>query len=95
MTLLSNTGIAGLLAFAVFLFEVLRSPGGLDQRSNLKSLRWLVIGLLLVHLMVNPNLSSIILWIGFGLIIGTRCHQQRPIPALCESYGGRRRGVAA
>jgi len=90
MTLLSNTGVAGFLTFAVFVFEVLRPPSGIHQGVNLRSLRWLVAGLLVVHLMVNPNLSSIILWIGFGLIVGTRYHLQRPTSVMVDWFGTQR-----
>ena len=83
MTLLSNTGVAGFLTFGAFLFDLIRFPAGTDRRIALRPLRWLVIGLLLVHLMANPNLSAAMLWISFALIIGTRCGQHgHPLSAV-------------
>lgn len=79
MTLLSNTGIAGFLAFGVFLFDILRSPAGTRRHAELRPLRWLLLGLLAVHAMANPNLSTFMLWIGFALIVGTRCSEERPL----------------
>jgi hypothetical protein len=82
MTLLSNTGVAGFLTFAVFLFDLIRLPAGTDRRALLRPLRWLVIGLLLVHLMANPNLSTAMLWISFALVIGLRGSKHGgPLPA--------------
>jgi hypothetical protein len=69
MTLLSNTGIAGALLFGLFLFELLR-PRRMLSPVDVRPYRWMVIGLLLVHLISNPNLNPIILWISFALVIG-------------------------
>jgi hypothetical protein len=70
MTLLSNTGIAGTLFFSIFLFELLRPRAPTCFDLDLRPYRWMVIGLLCVHLISNPNLNPIILWISFGLVIG-------------------------
>ncbi|MGH6946630.1 MAG: hypothetical protein ACREDZ_04825 [Kiloniellales bacterium] len=82
MTLLSNTGIAGFLTFAAFLFDVIRWPAGPDRRVVLRPFRWFVIGLLLVHLLANPNLGTAMLWISFALVIGTRCSHWDQLPAV-------------
>jgi hypothetical protein len=69
MTLVSNTGIAGTFLFGIFLFELLR-PRRMLSPVDVRPYRWMVIGLLLVHLISNPNLNPIILWISFALVIG-------------------------
>jgi hypothetical protein len=76
MTLLSNTGLAGLAVFCGFLYNVLRSRPNLDTNSSigareLAPFRWLVIGSLIVHAVSNPNLNASVLWIGFALVIGS------------------------
>lgn len=76
MTLLSNTGLAGSLVFAVFLFDLLRPRGGQARIVDVRRYRWMLIGLLSVHLISNPNLNPIILWISFALIIGALTVEQ-------------------
>jgi hypothetical protein len=70
LTLLSNTGIAGFLVFAAFLFELLRPRQTPARNVDVRPFRWMAIGLLLVHLISNPNLNPIFLWISFALNIG-------------------------
>jgi hypothetical protein len=70
MTLLSNTGIAGFLVFGMFLFQLLWPYRTKSFDVDLRPYRWMVVGLLAVHLMSNPNLNPIILWISFALVIG-------------------------
>jgi hypothetical protein len=70
MTLLSNTGIAGFLVFGIFLFELLRPRLGASFGMDVRPYRWMIVGLMSVHLISNPNLNSIILWISFALVIG-------------------------
>jgi hypothetical protein len=80
-TLLSNTGIAGSLLFGIFVFELLRPRRGTCTYRHVRPFRWMVLGLLCVHVISNPNLNPIILWIGFAFIIGTLSAQvQRPTP---------------
>jgi hypothetical protein len=95
-TLLSNTGIAGCLLFGMFLLELLRPRQGTWIYQHVRPLRWMVVGLLCVHVISNPNLNPIILWIGFAFIIGTlsaRVEQptaratsasQHPVQAICR-----------
>jgi hypothetical protein len=81
MTVLSNTGIAGTLVFGVFLFELLRPRRGPTSGVDLRRFRWMVVGLLSVHLISNPNLNPLILWVSFALVVGALCAQpQRPMP---------------
>jgi hypothetical protein len=70
MTLLSNTGIAGSMLFAIFLFELFRPRRTTCFDVDVRIYRCMVVGLLCVHMISNPNLSPIILWISFGLVIG-------------------------
>jgi hypothetical protein len=80
-TLLSNTGIAGSALFAIFLFELLRPRQGTFIYWHVRPFRWMVAGLLCVHVISNPNLNPVILWIGFAFIIGTLSAQaERPTP---------------
>jgi hypothetical protein len=76
MTLLSNTGIFGIFVFVLFCGGTLRPRRvGSGEGSGLsvekvRPLRWFVIGLLAVHSIGNPNLSAVILWVGFAFVIG-------------------------
>jgi hypothetical protein len=70
MTLLSNTGIAGCLLFASFLFELFRPRRIPAAIVDVRPYRWMIVGLLAVHAISNPNLNPLILWIGFALVIG-------------------------
>jgi hypothetical protein len=77
MTLLSNTGIFGILVFIVFCGATLRPRRvGSGEASDafmkdLRPLRWFVIGLLTFHSVANPTLSSVALWVGFAFVIGS------------------------
>lgn len=70
MTLLSNTGIAGFVMFAIFVIGVLRPSRSLLTAPHGRRFRWLVLGMLAVHAFSNPNLNPIMLWVGFALCIG-------------------------
>lgn len=77
MTLLSNTGIFGILVFVLFCGATLR-PRRVGSRDasdvcmkDLRPLRWFVIGLLAFHAIANPTLSSVALWVGFAFVIGS------------------------
>jgi hypothetical protein len=70
MTLLSNTGIAGFLVFGIFLFELLRPRRRTSFDVDVRPYRWMLVGMLSVHVISAPNLNPIILWISFGLVIG-------------------------
>jgi hypothetical protein len=75
MTVLSNTGIAGTLVFGIFLFALLRPRRGRSSDVDLRRFRWMVLGLLSVHLISNPNLNPLILWVSFALVVGALCAQ--------------------
>jgi len=81
MTVLSNTGIAGALVFGIFLFELLRPRRGPTFGVDLRRFRWMVLGLLSVHLISNPNLNPLILWVSFALLVGALSAQsERSMP---------------
>jgi hypothetical protein len=67
LTLLSNTGIAGTVAFVAFVALSMR--GARAAAAAGRPVCWFVGGLILVHLFANPNLSMVITWTGFGLAL--------------------------
>lgn len=74
LTLLAGTGVAGTLAMGWLLIDVLRrarAPGGSAPPAADfgKALRWAVIGLLLCHVLVVPELQSVPLWACIALAI--------------------------
>jgi hypothetical protein len=83
LTLLSNVGVAGTAVFGLFILNSLwprrscRVLLGSREGLTVTPLRFFVIGLLLVHAISNPNLNVVILWIGFGLIVGYLASLQR------------------
>jgi hypothetical protein len=76
LTLLSNLGVVGTLVFGIFVFNLLfrRPPehsvtiDGCSMTSE--PMRFFIVGLLLVHGLSNPNLNELIMWVGFGLMVG-------------------------
>lgn len=68
MTLVSNLGIAGTAAFAVFLWRLFFQKA--EYTAVAGGLRAFLLGLLMVHVFSNPGLCGAILWILFGLILG-------------------------
>jgi hypothetical protein len=73
MTLLSNVGIAGTAIFVLFVIMLLRRvtmPP--EARLPETSLRFFILGLLLIHVVSNPNLNVVMLWVAFGLMLGYR-----------------------
>lgn len=71
LTLLSNTGILGTVAFGAMLYLLLRlpprGPAWLGEVANGAPLRWWVVATLLTLIFSGPNLSNAALWIGLGL----------------------------
>jgi hypothetical protein len=90
MTIASNAGLGGLASFALFLIGSLGPwrptvngvRGSVELTAAMAPIRWLVIGLLIIHSFANPNLSSVLLWIGFGAVIGLRASTQGRVLAL-------------
>jgi hypothetical protein len=80
MTLLSNTGIPGALAFLTFIALVLRRPPSPDfadaeSRRELWPVRALLLGFLLGHCISNPNLSNQVLWLALALNLAAATHR--------------------
>ncbi|MGF1474613.1 MAG: hypothetical protein ACFB6S_03525 [Geminicoccaceae bacterium] len=75
MTLLSNTGVAGLLTFGFLIFRVFfggrkrdeAAPGCADACRPFQAF---LLGLLIVHCISNPNLNEVVFWIILGTTIG-------------------------
>jgi hypothetical protein len=75
MTLLSNVGIAGTALFGGFVVMLLRpvtKPADPRATLSMTPLRWFILGLLLIHLLSNPNFNVVMLWVAFGLMAGYR-----------------------
>jgi hypothetical protein len=76
LTLLSNLGIVGTAAFAIFLWNILRrcpSEHAVAVNGHLMTsapLRFFIVGLLAAHSVSNPNLNEVVLWVGFGFMVG-------------------------
>lgn len=76
LTLLSNVGVLGFLAFALFTLDLLRprtvtrEDGSRSRDSELSPLRWHLLGLLMIHAFSNPNLSMVMLWVSFAFLAG-------------------------
>jgi len=62
LTILSNTGVAGLLTIAAFFYRRISYASSTATRPFVLML----LGLLLIHLFSNPNLSSLSLWLSLG-----------------------------
>jgi hypothetical protein len=76
MTIVSNAGIFGSVAIVAFFYYLLmpgRSLTGIPQRAEIKHIspfQAMLLGLLLVHIFSNPNLSMGILWLSSGAVLG-------------------------
>jgi len=74
MTLLSNVGLVGTAIFGAFLVMLLRPLPRLagERNDDATPLRFFILGLLLVHMVSNPNFNVVVLWAAFGLMAGYR-----------------------
>jgi hypothetical protein len=82
LTLLSNTGIVGLILFGMFAWMLLRpranmpvpgNPAGFSYRRFQLGLG----GLLAIHLFSNPNLSSLTLWLSMGGLLALQAWERK------------------
>lgn len=76
LTLLSNTGIVGVVLFGAFLWSLLAHlPMSVDRnametlRRAISPFQWGLMGLVLMHAFSNPNLSSLVLWLQMGALL--------------------------
>jgi hypothetical protein len=93
MTLLSNTGIAGFLVFGIFLFELLRPRPATSFDVDVRRYRWMLVGLLSVHLISAPDLNPIILWISFAFVIGALTTQRSAVGDIAGDWKPRPLGA--
>jgi hypothetical protein len=75
MTLLSNTGIIGLMAFVWFCVGCLQYAGAACRRMpGLKPVilpaLWFMIGLVIQHCCMNPNFNMAMFWAASGIVVG-------------------------
>ncbi len=75
LTLLSNTGLVGVVLFGAFVWPLLRQiPAGAGRGlaelpRAIAPFQWGLIGLILIHLFSNPNLSAFVLWVQMGTVL--------------------------
>jgi hypothetical protein len=76
LTLLSNVGVVGTAVFLLFVVMLLR-PAGAPSAAGRRAmpfdetpLRFLLIGMLVVHTVSNPNFNVVLLWTACGLLAG-------------------------
>jgi hypothetical protein len=75
MTLLSNTGIVGLLAFVWFGVGCLHYARAACRhvpalRATVLPTLWFVIGLVIQHCFMNPNFNMAMFWAAAGILVG-------------------------
>ncbi|HWK45055.1 MAG TPA: hypothetical protein VNT30_10055 [Stellaceae bacterium] len=85
MTLLSNTGIIGLLAFGWFVIGCFQYTQAACRRtpalaSMVKPTQWFLAGLLIQHCFMNPNFNMAMFWAVAGILIGA-ASVGAPVPA--------------
>lgn len=79
LTLISNTGIAGLALFGLFAWSLLRPRRGVQNGAAGFSYRRFQLGLagwLAIHIFSNPNLSTLTLWVGMGGVLSLQAWQR-------------------
>ena len=95
LTLLSNVGIAGVIAFVAFLAVLFRpataglarASAGLVRRA-FAPFQAALLGLLVIHVFSNPNLSTLTLWLQVGGLLALQAalrktvsvHAATPVP---------------
>jgi hypothetical protein len=82
LTLLSNTGIAGLILLGIFAWGLLRRRAKIPAQKNNAgfSYRPFQLGLagwLAIHVFSNPNLSSLTLWLAMGGLLALQAWQRK------------------
>jgi hypothetical protein len=86
LTLLSNTGIVGLVLFGAFAWSLLRWKPRSSVESaaagfSVRPFRLGLIGLLAIHLFSNPNLSVLTLWLGMGGLLALQAWERSALRA--------------
>jgi hypothetical protein len=82
LTLLSNTGLIGVLLFSAFGWTLLRWKPKRDLRTlSVRPFQLGLGGLLAIHLFSNPNLSSLSLWVSMGGLLALQAWERARSPA--------------
>jgi hypothetical protein len=98
LTLLSNTGILGVVLFGAFLWPLLRqipaaTGRGMTEfsRRSIAPFQWALIGLTLIHVFSNPNLSALVVWVQMGALLSLHAalRKERMVYSLEGEAGGR------
>jgi hypothetical protein len=91
LTLLSNTGITGVVLFCAFLWSLLAQAPAMPFRDGSDKLRrgflpfqWALAGLVLMHVFSNPNLSSLVLWLQMGALLSLQAALRKESTAIRE-----------
>jgi hypothetical protein len=83
LTLLSNTGLVGVLLFGAFGWTLLgwkpRRPAQ-NRMLSVRPFRLGLAGLLLIHLFSNPNLSALTLWLAMGGMLALQAWERSRAP---------------
>lgn len=94
VTLLSNVGLPGTVAFALFVGLCLHRPRRYGRWPGEPGALWpfraLTLGLLLAHCISSPNLNSLLLWLSLALNLGIAAHRMGEI---ADTAPASRRGV--
>jgi len=84
LTLLSNTGLVGVLLFGAFGWTLLGwkpRPSAQSRALSVRPFRLGLAGLLAIHLFSNPNLSALTLWLSMGGILALQAWERARVPA--------------
>lgn len=89
LSLLSNTGIVGCVLFGAFIVTILQPvrtklyPQANEAlRKAIRPFQWGVLGLVLMHIISNPNLSTLTLWVELGGVLALQAavHKSLAVP---------------
>ncbi len=72
LTILSNTGILGLVAISAFFYRRISCASS----AALRPFKSMLLGLLAIHIFSNPNLSSLPLWLALGGILALQMSER-------------------
>jgi hypothetical protein len=89
LTLLSNTGIAGVVVFSSFIYGLFRLGPAIEHprdrpaalRRALSPFHGGLAGLILIHIFSNPNLSVLTVWLEMGGLLALQAALRRGAPS--------------
>jgi hypothetical protein len=81
LTLLSNTGVVGVVLFCWFLFVLFLSKRAAKMAPlpDIRPFQLCLMGLLVIHLISNPNLSVMTLWLMIGALLAFQAAERKQI----------------